>query len=154
MSSLSTVGVAQSLAPESTYTSVGSPERAVAQRRKRLILLSVGGAVLLACALALVLKKSNSSAVERAAPATQLAAPVAKPSEPSEPAGATEPSAPKIDLQALPMESATVETPSAPAPVRAQGGAPRIAAPAAAAPSASAKTTKTPAPKWRQDPGF
>jgi serine/threonine protein kinase len=154
VSSLSTVGVAQSLVPESTYTSVGAPERAVAQRRKRLILFSVSGAVLLACVLALVLKKSSSSAVERSAPATQLAAPVAKPSEPSEPAGATEPSAPKVDLQALPMESATVDAPSTPAPVRAQGGAPRIAAPAAAPPSASAKATKAPAPKWRQDPGF
>jgi len=151
VSSLSTVGVAQSLAPESTFTSVGAPERAVAQRRKRLLLFSLSGAVLLACVVAVVLKKINSSAVERAAPATQLAAPVAKPSEPSEPA---EPSTPKIDLQALPMESATVEAPSTPPPARVPGGAPRLAVPAAAAPSASAKTTKAPAPKWRQDPGF
>jgi eukaryotic-like serine/threonine-protein kinase len=154
VSSLSTVGVAQSLAPESTFTSVGAPERAVAQRRKRLLLLSVSGVVLLAGVVALVLRKTSPGVADRAAPATQLVTPVAKPNETVEPA---EPSTPKVDLQALPMESATVDAPSTPAPARYPAGMPRVAAPAtpaAAAPSASAKTTKAPAPKWRQDPGF
>jgi serine/threonine-protein kinase len=153
VSSLSTVGVAQSLAPESTFTSIGAPERAVQERRKRLVLISVGGAVVVACLAAFALHKSGNASADRAAPATQLTAP-AKPTDavPAEPA---EPSAPKVDLQALPVESATADAPAAPAPVRATGGTPRVNAPAA--PPASAKSsspTKAPPPKWRQDPGF
>jgi serine/threonine-protein kinase len=150
VSSLSTVGVAASLAPESTFTSVGAPELAVAQRRKRALLLSLSALVLLACVAALLLKKSGNAS-ERAA-ATQLTAP--KPSEPAERTRAVEPSAPKIDLQALPVESATQAPSAAPvSPARNTAGAAR----AVATPPASAKATtpKAPtAPKWRQDPGF
>jgi eukaryotic-like serine/threonine-protein kinase len=151
VSSLSTVGVAASLAPESTYTSVGAPERAVAARRKRLLLISVSCAVVLACLLVIVFKKSGSSPTERAAPAAQLAAPVATPAE-------APPSAPPVDLQALPIESATVDAPSsaqAPATARPLSTAARATPAAGAAPAVSAKPAAKPvAPKWRQDPGF
>ena len=155
VSSLSTVGVAASLAPESTFTSVGAPEYAVAQRRKRLLLFSLSGALLLACVAALALKKSGSASTDRAAPATQLTAP-AKPNEDVEHAAAIEPSAPKVDLQALPMESATADAPpaQAPAPTRASGAAPRFTAPAAIPPPSAKTAPKAAAPKWRQDPGF
>ncbi|HTA94036.1 MAG TPA: hypothetical protein VK745_30870, partial [Polyangiaceae bacterium] len=160
VSSLSTVGVAQSLAPESTYTSVGAPERAVAQRRKRLLLFSASGLALVACLAAFALRKSGAASTDRSAPATQLAAPATPPAA-ADPAQTAEPSAPRVDLQALPMESAAAEVPSAPTPTptRAGGTAPRVATPTAAVPavgSASAKAgAKTPgAPKWRQDPGF
>jgi len=157
VSSLSTVGVAQSLAPESTFTSIGAPERAVAARRARLLLISVGSAVVVVCLAALALRKGGNGAADRAAPAAQLPAP--KPL--NVPAASTpgEPSAPKVDLQALPMESATAEATSAPS-VAAQRvpSQPRVAAPAVVtapvtAPVGSAKP-KLPAPKWRQDPGF
>jgi eukaryotic-like serine/threonine-protein kinase len=161
VSSLSTVGVAASLIPESTFTSVGAPERAVAQRRKRLLLFSLSGVLLVACVAALALRKSGASGADRAAPATQLSAPVAKPSETADTAQTGEPSAPKVDLQALPVESSTAEVPSAPTPNPVRGGwgaaaHPLSASTGAAATSASAKgAAKTPAaPKWRQDPGF
>jgi serine/threonine protein kinase len=163
VSSLSTVGVAASLIPESTFTSVGAPERAVAQRRKRVVLFSLSGVVLVACVAALALRKSGATAADRAQPATQLSAPTAKPSETSDTAQTSEPSAPKVDLLALPVESSTAEVPSAPTPNPVHGNtwgaAPHsVSAPAgaAAAASASAKgAAKTPtAPKWRQDPGF
>jgi serine/threonine protein kinase len=152
VSSLSTVGVAASLAPESTYTSVGAPERAVAARRKRVLLISLSCAVVLGCVLAVVLKKSGSSPAERPAPAAQLAAPMLPtPAEPS-------PSAPRVDLQALPMESATVDAPSGaqvPAPARPLNTAARVTPTTGAAPVPSAKLPAKPAaPKWRQDPGF
>lgn len=158
VSSLSTVGVAASLVPESTFTNVGAPELAVAARRKRMVLLSLTGAVVVACAAVFLLRKSSPSAPENTGPATQLTQPAEKPSEPA--TTATEPSsAPKVDLQALPVESATSEsqaahTPSTP-PVRFTGT--RVAPPpAVATPPASAKSTpKAPAPsKWKQDPGF
>jgi serine/threonine-protein kinase len=156
VSSLSTVGVAASLAPEATFTSVGAPERAVAARRKRMILFSVAGAVLLACAAAIVLKKSDTSASEATAPATQLTA-TAKPSDSAAPINTIEPSAPKVDLQALPVESSTADTTAAPAiPASPNHGSARTAPVTAATPPASAKATPkgTTAPKWRQDPGF
>ena len=149
VSSLSTVGVAASLAPESTYTSVGAPELAVAQRRKRVLLLSLSAVVLVACVAALILKKSGN-APERAA-ATQLTAP--KPTEPAERTRAVEPSAPKVDLQALPVESAT-QAPSA-APITSPRSTPGAARVIAAPPASAKAPPKAPAaPKWRQDPGF
>jgi serine/threonine protein kinase len=157
VSSLSTVGVAQSLAPESTYTSVGAPERAVAQRRKRLVLFSVSGVVLVACLAAFALRKSGAAATDRSAPATQLTAPAAPAT--ADPTQTAEPSAPKVDLQALPMESATTEAASPPPVTRAAGNAPRVATPTGVAPSAGSASAKAgaktqAAPKWRQDPGF
>ncbi|HEX3774771.1 MAG TPA: protein kinase [Polyangiaceae bacterium] len=152
VSSLSTVGVAASLAPEATFTSVGAPERAVAARRKRMVLFSVAGAVLLACAVAIALKKSNSNVSESSAPAAQLPA-TAKPTESAAPINTIDPSAPKVDLQALPVENTT----AAPAvPALPSHAAAHAAPPIGATPPASAKATPkaTTAPKWRQDPGF
>jgi serine/threonine-protein kinase len=153
VSSLSTVGVAQSLVPEGTFSSVGAPERAVQQRRKRLLLISISSAVLVACVAALASHMGGNNAAERAAPAAQLSVP-AKPNA-AAPAETTEHNPPKVELQALPMESATPNAPTTPAPVRALGGAPRASTPAAPPASAkSASPAKPAAPKWRQDPGF
>ena len=154
VSSLSTVGVAASLAPESTYTSVGAPERAVAARRKRLFLLSAGGAIVVAFVAALALRK-NGNAADRTAPATQLTVPATKAADPTAQAEPPEPTAPKVDLQALPVEAAPVEATAAPSPARTNFSHPAAATPGAA-PSASVKTAPkaAAAPKWRQDPGF
>ena len=157
VSSLSTVGVAASLIPEHTFSSVDAPQFVAAQRRKRLLLLSLSGAVLLACVLALLLRNNGSKNADSATGAAQLTAPVPKPNETNEAARATQPSAPPVDLQALPLESASVRAPAAPTPpARVAPNVPRLAAaPATAAPPASAKAVpKPPAPKWRQDPGF
>ena len=149
-STLSQVGLSTQSSAESTFTSVGAPDDA-ARKRKRLLVLSAAGAVLVAGVAAFALQSKNVT--PSPPPASSHTAEVAKPSE----APPSESSAPAVDLQALPVESAAVE-PTATAPVVQRPTlntlpkqVPVVAAPPTAA---SAKPTKPPPPKWRQDPGF
>ena len=152
-STLSQVGLSTQSSAESTFTSVGAPDDA-ARKRKRLLVLSAAGAVLVAGVAAFALQSKNVTPPSPP-PASSHTAEVAKPSE----APPSESSAPAVDLQALPVESAVVE-PTATAPVvqrPTQNTLPKqqpLVTPPATAPPASAKPTKPPPPKWRQDPGF
>jgi serine/threonine-protein kinase len=145
-SSLSEIGLAPSPTAESTYTSVGVP--ALKQRRQRVLLFSVVGAVLLAGGVALALKSSGSPPV--APPAASA------PIEAAKPIGAAQPAEPRgtaVDLAALPVESAAVPDAPPPSAPRNTGLVQKpvpLALPASAAPA----KPKPPAPKWRQDPGF
>ena len=152
VSSLSEVGLNSDgmLVAESTFTAVGAPNGA-GQRRQRVLLFSVVGALLLAGAAAFASLRSGSSGPPAAAPANSQAADVAKPAEVALP---EKPNAPSVDLQALPVESAAaVPVPSAPSAQRAPAAKP-VSLPASPNTAASGKPTKPPAPKWRQDPGF
>lgn len=152
--SLSDTGlsVAGATTAESTYTSVGVPALDATQRRKRVLLISVGAAVLVAAGAAFALKGSASPA-EHTPPTSS--APVASAALPAPVVAPSTPSAPAVDLATLPVESAApaVPPPNVPRPSTAQKPQPPPPAVPVAA-SATSKPPKPPAPKWRQDPGF
>ena len=155
VSSVSTVGVAATLMPESTFTSVGAPP-SLDRRKRRALLFGIAGTLLAVGSVAIALSRGHAADTSR--PAAQLptasALPIPAPSE--------EPHA--TDLQALPLESAA--PPDAPA-ASASARIPRAVGNLAARPPASAgASTAAPAsssakaaahaapPKWRHDPGF
>jgi hypothetical protein len=148
VSGMSTVGVAASLAPPKP--SMADIDAAFARDGRRFIKWAILGGLCVMGALAAVLFTS-SKPTEPAAAAKPAASAV--PVAHSE----TEPAAPAVDLNALPVEPAVATTnapePSAPAePVRRPSSVGR-AAPAApvksAAPAAAAPKTS-----WKHDPGF
>ncbi len=153
-SSVSELGLsAATQQAESTFTSVGPPEEA-ALRRRKLVALSVVGAVVLVCGAVFALQRKAPEPIAQPAPSS--AAPVVV--KPTEPPKVDEAHGSAVDLQALPVERVPSEPVApAPAPQRPVVAQPRPApAPAvtAVAAPASAKPSKPPAPKWRQDPGF
>jgi serine/threonine-protein kinase len=152
-SQVSTVSEAGSspsaLVAESTYTSVGVPGGGTRVRRRRLVWLSVAGALLALGVTALLLHKSNDSGQLAPQPAASQAATTAKSAEPAP----AEPNAPSVDLQALPVEKTAQPAPVA-AP-RVTGFSPKATPTVSATSGATTgKTAKPPPPKWRQDPGF
>jgi serine/threonine-protein kinase len=151
VSSVSEAGSSPSaLIAESTYTSVGAPDAAVRGRRTRVLWLSIGGAVLAAGLLALLLRKSSDNVVVPA-PAASLETATAKPAD----SAAEEAKAPSVDLQALPVESSAAQHAPVPTVARPTGIGSKLApAPTPVASVAPVKTAKPPPPKWRQDPGF
>jgi serine/threonine-protein kinase len=148
-SQVSEVGSSPSaVVADNTYTSVGTPAAAVRARRARVVRLSIVGALLALGLIALVLLKPGS-AVAPAQPAASQEATPAKPTE-ATPSGS---SAPSVDLQALPVESATAREPPVAAPARGPGFGQK-ALPPAVTTAPTTKPTKAPPRKWRQDPGF
>ncbi len=151
VSTVSEVGLSPSA---NTYTSVGLPEAgARQQRRQRVLFLSIGGALLVVAATAFAaLHKSDESTGTAAHPVGSPSAVAA----PSEPAQSAEPNAPKVDLQALPVESSPVvdldNQPPPTARVPVVNKPPPV--PVVASAATSGKPVKAPPPKWRQDPGF
>ena len=148
-SQVSEVGSSPSaVVADNTYTSVGTPAAAVRARRARVVRLSIVGALLALGLIALALLKPGS-AVAPAQPAASQEATPAKPTE-AAPSGS---SAPSVDLQALPVESATAREPPVAAPARGPGFGQK-ALPPAVTTAPTTKPTKAPPRKWRQDPGF
>ncbi len=150
---------------DSTFSALNSPWDAA--RRKRIVVLSMIGAVLLVGAAVFALQRMDSD--------NTLPPPIALPTrdKPME----LRPPSPAVDLETLPVEpsatsSATptqarppvpvpARVPVSPAPVAAPVSPPVAPAPllgpqaTVAAPPSSAKPPAKPtAPKWRQDPGF
>ena len=151
---------------DSTFSALNAPWDSA--RRKRIVVLSMLGALLVVGAAVFALQRSDAD--------NTLPPPIPLPIR-AKPVELRPPPAPAVDLQALPVEpSATVPaTPAqlrpapvqpratatpAPAPVAVSAVAPPQPAvappqPAVTPPAISAKpTTKPVAPKWRQDPGF
>lgn len=139
---------------ESTFTSVGPAE--AASRKKRLVALSVAGALLLVGAVAFAISKSASAPEPKPVPSAQAPVEAPKPAETAP--TPSEPNAPSVDLQALPVEPTASAEPT-PVPVTAQRptGA-NVAKPAQGAavvvPPVTSAKPKPPPSKWRQDPGF
>lgn len=147
---LSELGLSPSqLQADSTFSQVTTS----AARRRRVVLLSIAGALLVLGVAVFALQNKDAGTVEP--PPVATAAPEVKPTE------APTPTASAVDLQALPVEPPAVES-AAPVTQRPTVSQPRPtpmpATAVAPPPSASAKpattVTKPPAPKWRQDPGF
>lgn len=135
--------------PESTFTSVGVPAES---RRKRVVAGAVAGAVLVAGVVAFAMSGSKPEPTTPPQPSAQVEPP--KPAiEPERP---STPSSDAVDLQALPVESATpVDAPSVPATQKPTAVArPAQLPPTITAPAVSTKPVKPPPSKWRQDPGF
>jgi eukaryotic-like serine/threonine-protein kinase len=136
---------------DNTYTAVGTPAAAVRARRARVVRLSIVGALLALGLIALLLLKPGSAVVSPQPAASQEAA-TAKPTEPAPSAS----SAPSVDLQALPIESAAAREPPA-TPARGPGfgqKAPPPVVTTTGTPVPATKPSKAPPRKWRQDPGF
>ncbi|MET0791382.1 MAG: serine/threonine-protein kinase, partial [Polyangiaceae bacterium] len=129
---------------DSTFTSVNPPPNV--NRRKRVVLLSIVGAVLVVGA-ALFASQRNDPGSESRPPVTPATAEV-KPSDP--------PPAPTgVDLQALPVEPPVVESPAPVAPRPAtQPLRPSLVPAVTPTAPAAASSGKPPAGKWRIDPGF
>jgi serine/threonine protein kinase len=151
-SSLSQVGLrADTLQPESTYTSVGAPGSAPRAGRQRVLWWSVVGAVL---GLGLGLTAFALHRPSTAAPA--MISPTVATAPPIETTVPIETSAPKVAPQALPVKRAVAE-PAPVAPVRTTPHivvTPKATQPMLVAPAQPAKPSKPAAPKWREDPGF
>jgi serine/threonine-protein kinase len=149
VSSVSTVGVAATLGPENTFTSVGAPDY-LGQRRKRTLAILA----LLACAGAgagvFLMRREAAPPAAAAAvvPPAPVAPPIAAP-PPTAPITGIDPAAlPTEGVPAEPQPSATARRPvvSAPAQAPAQPAAPG---------KATAKPAGTaPSKQWRHDPGF
>ncbi|HEY5375239.1 MAG TPA: hypothetical protein VIK01_16280, partial [Polyangiaceae bacterium] len=119
----------------------------------RVVWLSIVGALLALGLIALALHKPDSAVVVSPQPAASQEATTTKPTE-AAPSGS---SAPSVDLQALPVESATAREPPVAATARGPGFGQKALPPAvntAVTASPSAKPTKAAPRKWRQDPGF
>jgi eukaryotic-like serine/threonine-protein kinase len=148
--SLTDVGVhAPSLGEESkTFGILGSPP--APPRRRALLVLSLGGALLLAAAVGVALSQSKSANGVNAASSADVPRPAPVTSN-------TEP--PLADSKASPSElesETTGPVPTALPPVQPArtAASPRVSSPSPPAqPSASVKA-KPSAPKWRIEPGF
>jgi serine/threonine protein kinase len=131
VSSLSTVGITQSLSP-------GQVPFVPSMLRRLRVPLAVGTLLLAAGGLALFL--------------TRRSTPVPEPVVAGSAVPVVEEPAPRVSLEALPIQSAAPEdsavVPSASANERVAPAAPRVNAPPVERPG-----TKKP-PNWRQDPGF
>jgi eukaryotic-like serine/threonine-protein kinase len=149
VSALSTVGVTAGLTPPNA---VGSDlDAALASRSNRLLRWGVlGGAVVVALLVAVLLARGSKSSEPGANKATTPAAS----------ADATAPAsvpAPAVDLQALPVETASSQPAAAgahtskPPPAR-QPVVPSL--PAAPPPKPSAAPAKAAPTSWKHDPGF
>jgi serine/threonine-protein kinase len=152
VSSLSAVGLAarQSSFDAGSTTDLLRP--ATAWERLRLPL----GLGLMALGVGAAAYAITRTATRKELPAVAVTAllPVSAPA----PSAPTEPSAPRIGLDALPIESSAppseVTMEPTPEPTSARAGAkatPRPSTPATAAPTGTASKKK---PSWRQDPGF
>jgi len=147
LSSLSTVGSSSSStgAESKTFGILGSETGS--PRKLKLVVVSLLCALVAgAAAVAFALSRSTPEEIKKVEP-------VAEPVKVAP--SAVGPSAPPVDLDALPVETRHGSAAAPPTPV-APRNTPKLNAPAppiAAPPTASAKA-KPPAPKWRQDPGF
>jgi len=145
-STLSEVGLGPSV---NTHTTLALPNaRARKPHRQRYLLLAVGG-VLLAAVAALVaaLRPSES----QAGSAARVVRASSSSAAPTLPAQSAEPSAPKVELQALPIESAASDPKPAPTPTPSR--APILGKPAPVPATGTPGKLSKPH-KWRQDPGF
>jgi serine/threonine protein kinase len=141
-SSVSTVGLAQSLIPTDANVTATVFSGFDPQKRKKLVAAGAALAIMLSLALFLLLRHPQEL------PATPTPPPEPVAASPA-PTSASQPAAQPVDADALPIEaqpsSSAGKTESPPV---GRGVAPR---PAPAAPASAPKTT----PKnWRQDPGF
>ncbi len=153
-SSVSELGLsAATIHAESTFTSVSPPEEA-ALRRRKLVALSVCGALVVVCGLVFALRRKAPEPVALPVPSSALPSQVKPPQSDHD-----EPPASAVDLQALPVEPNAVVEPVVPAPTQQRPAVVQsrpIPAPVvtAATPTSAKPGTKPPPPKWRQDPGF
>ncbi|MEP7051987.1 MAG: serine/threonine-protein kinase [Pseudomonadota bacterium] len=141
-SSLSEVGLSPSA---NTYTPVGLQNAGAQQeRRQRVLLIAVGGALLVTAGLIFAAVHKSDAAARTAAPPLSSPSVIAAPT-PTQPA---EVSPPSVDLQTLPVESAAQSK----APTSAR--LPIVNKPPQT-PAAVGTSSKASKPhKWRQDPGF
>ena len=154
--SLSDIGVdPASLGDESkTFGILGAAQAApvaVPARKRTLLVLSLGGALLLAAAVAFALSQSKAPEAAKPAPVNASVKPA--------PLTPAEPSPPQTGRRVAPIESAVVPSEASSTPTRVPPPlavrAPLVTPKAQTAPPpASSAKPKPPTSKWRVDPGF